>query len=114
MLMYSPQVLAELHRICVKHGVLFIADEVMTGWGRTGTMFACEQAQVAPDIACYSKGLTGGALPLAVTLCRREIFQAHYATDRRRTLATTPPQAASIAELRGLSTHLQQTPEAIS
>ena len=85
MLMYSPQVLAELHRICVKHGVLFIADEVMTGWGRTGTMFACEQAQVAPDIACYSKGLTGGSLPLAVTLCRREIFQAHYAADRRRT-----------------------------
>jgi adenosylmethionine-8-amino-7-oxononanoate aminotransferase len=57
----------------------------MTGWGRTGTMFACEQAGVAPDIACYSKGLTGGALPLAVTLSRHDIFQAHYATDRRRT-----------------------------
>jgi adenosylmethionine---8-amino-7-oxononanoate aminotransferase len=57
----------------------------MTGWGRTGTMFACEQADVTPDIACYSKGLTGGSLPLAVTLCRHEIFQAHYATDRRRT-----------------------------
>jgi adenosylmethionine-8-amino-7-oxononanoate aminotransferase len=85
MLMYSPQVLKELARICAKHGVLFIADEVMTGWGRTGTMFACEQADVSPDIACYSKGLTGGSLPLAVTLCRREIFQAHYATDRRRT-----------------------------
>ncbi|HSZ08238.1 MAG TPA: adenosylmethionine--8-amino-7-oxononanoate transaminase [Steroidobacteraceae bacterium] len=85
MLMYSPAVLAELRRICTDHGVLFIADEVMTGWGRTGSMFACEQAQVSPDIACYSKGLTGGALPLAVTLCRREIFQAHYATDRRRT-----------------------------
>ena len=54
MLMYSPQVLAELHRVCIKHGVLFIADEVMTGWGRTGTMFACEQAGVTPDIACYS------------------------------------------------------------
>jgi adenosylmethionine-8-amino-7-oxononanoate aminotransferase len=85
MLMYSPQVLAEFARICAKHGVLFIADEVMTGWGRTGTMFACEQAAVTPDIACYSKGLTGGSLPLAVTLCRREIFQAHYAADRRRT-----------------------------
>jgi adenosylmethionine-8-amino-7-oxononanoate aminotransferase len=85
MLMYSPQVLAEFGRICAKHGVLFIADEVMTGWGRTGSMFACEQAALTPDIACYSKGLTGGALPLAVTLCRHEIFQAHYATDRRRT-----------------------------
>ncbi|HMI74928.1 MAG TPA: aminotransferase class III-fold pyridoxal phosphate-dependent enzyme, partial [Steroidobacteraceae bacterium] len=85
MLMYSPRCLAALKEICIAHGVLFIADEVMTGWGRTGTMFACEQAGVAPDIACYSKGLTGGSLPLAVTLCRHEIFQAHYATDRRRT-----------------------------
>ena len=85
MLMYSPAVLAELRNICARHGVLFIADEVMTGWGRTGTMFACEQAGISPDIACYSKGLTGGSLPLAVTLCRHEIFAAHYAEDRRRT-----------------------------
>ena len=84
MLMYSPNVLAELRRICSKHGVLFIADEVMTGWGRTGTVSACDQAGVRPDIACYSKGLTGGALPLAVTVCRHDIFQAHYSTDRRR------------------------------
>ncbi|HEY3850230.1 MAG TPA: adenosylmethionine--8-amino-7-oxononanoate transaminase [Steroidobacteraceae bacterium] len=85
MLMYSPGVLAELRRICSTYGVLFIADEVMTGWGRTGTLSACDQAGVRPDIACYSKGLTGGALPLAVTLCRRDIFEAHYSTDRRRT-----------------------------
>ena len=85
MLMYSPRCLAALKEICSTHGVLFIADEVMTGWGRTGTMFACEQAGITPDIACYSKGLTGGSLPLAVTLCRHEIFQAHYAADRRRT-----------------------------
>lgn len=85
MLMYSPAVLAQLGEICARHGVLFIADEVMTGWGRTGTMFACEQAGISPDIACYSKGLTGGSLPLAVTLCRTEIFAAHYAEDRRRT-----------------------------
>ena len=84
MLMYSPAVLGELANICARHGVLFIADEVMTGWGRTGTMFACQQAGISPDIACYSKGLTGGSLPLAVTLCRREIFAAHYALDRRR------------------------------
>ena len=55
--------------------MLFIADEVMTGLGRTGTLFACEQAGVTPDIACYSKGLTGGSLPLAVTLCRRRYFR---------------------------------------
>lgn len=85
MLIYEPHVLAEMARICKAHGVLFIADEVMTGWGRTGTLFACEQADVMPDIACYSKGLTGGSVPLAVTLCRREIFDAHYSQDRRKT-----------------------------
>ena len=85
MRMYSPTVLTDMRNICAHHGVLFIADEVMTGWGRTGTMFACEQAGISPDIVCYSKGLTGGSLPLAVTLCRHDIFMAHYSDDRRRT-----------------------------
>ncbi|MBK3660984.1 adenosylmethionine--8-amino-7-oxononanoate transaminase [Bradyrhizobium diazoefficiens] len=85
MLMYPAWVLKEMKRICEASGVLFIADEVMTGWGRTGTLFACQQANVTPDIACYSKGLTGGALPLAVTLCRSDIFDAHYSKDRART-----------------------------
>ena len=85
MLTYPPWVLKEMKRICEASRVWFIADEVMTGWGRTGTLFACEQADVVPDIACYSKGLTGGSLPLAVTLCREEIFEAHFSTDRSRT-----------------------------
>jgi adenosylmethionine-8-amino-7-oxononanoate aminotransferase len=85
MLMYPAWVLKEMKWICEAFGVWFIADEVMTGWGRTGTLFACEQADVSPDIACYSKGLTGGALPLAVTLCRPEIFEAHFSHDRSRT-----------------------------
>jgi len=85
MLMYPAWVLKEMKRICEASGVWFIADEVMTGWGRTGTLFACEQADIVPDIACYSKGLTGGALPLAVTLCRDEIFEAHFSHDRSRT-----------------------------
>ena len=85
MLMYPAWVLKEMKRICEAAGVFFIADEVMTGWGRTGTRFACEQAGVSPDIACYSKGLTGGALPLAVTLCGAEIFEAHFSPDRSRT-----------------------------
>ena len=85
MLMYPAWVLKEMKRICEAAGVWFIADEVMTGWGRTGTLFACEQADVVPDIACYSKGLTGGSLPLAVTLCRSEIFEAHFSHDRSRT-----------------------------
>ncbi|MCK1744461.1 adenosylmethionine--8-amino-7-oxononanoate transaminase [Bradyrhizobium sp. 139] len=86
MLMYPAWMLKRMKKICEASDVLFIADEVMTGWGRTGTLFACGQADVTPDIACYSKGLTGGALPLAVTLCRADIFDAHYSQDRRRTL----------------------------
>ncbi|MCY6382612.1 adenosylmethionine--8-amino-7-oxononanoate transaminase [Hoeflea prorocentri] len=85
MLMYPPEVLAQLKAVCEAHDVLFIADEVMTGWGRTGSMFACQKAGVEPDIACYSKGITGGSLPLAVTLCRSEIFDAHYSKDRSKT-----------------------------
>lgn len=85
MKMYPATVLSELKRIAERHDALVIADEVMTGWGRTGTMFACEQAGIVPDILCTSKGLTGGALPLAATLCTAAIFDAHLSTDRRRT-----------------------------
>jgi adenosylmethionine-8-amino-7-oxononanoate aminotransferase len=85
MLIYPAPILAEMRRICAAHGVLFIADEVMTGWGRTGTRFACDQADIAPDIMCLSKGLTGGALPLAVTLCAESIFAAHWSEDRAKT-----------------------------
>lgn len=82
--LYPASVLSELHAICARHGVLFIADEVMTGWGRTGSLLACEQAGIAPDILCLSKGLTGGSLPLAVTMASEPIFEAHYSRDRSR------------------------------
>jgi adenosylmethionine-8-amino-7-oxononanoate aminotransferase len=85
MLSYSPSVLSEMKRICERYRVLLIADEVMTGWGRTGTFLACEQAGITPDILCLAKGITGGALPLAATLCRGEIFDAHSSTDRSKT-----------------------------
>jgi len=85
MLVYSADVLREMATICRRHGTLFIADEVMTGFGRTGTVFACEQADIAPDILCLAKGLSGGSLPLAATLATPEIFQAHYSPDRSRT-----------------------------
>ncbi|TGT40086.1 aminotransferase class III-fold pyridoxal phosphate-dependent enzyme, partial [Mesorhizobium sp. M8A.F.Ca.ET.167.01.1.1] len=85
MLMYPASVLAELKRIAERTETLFIADEVMTGWGRTGSIFACEQAAIAPDILCTSKGLTGGSLPLAATLATDAIFRAHYSKDRART-----------------------------
>lgn len=84
MLIYSAQTLSEMRRICSAHGVLFVADEVMTGWGRTGTLLACEQAGVVPDILCLSKGLTGGTLPLAVTLATEPIYKAHLSPDRAR------------------------------
>jgi adenosylmethionine-8-amino-7-oxononanoate aminotransferase len=85
MLIYSPDVLRDMTAICRDSGTLLILDEVMTGFGRTGTLFACEQAGIAPDILCLAKGLSGGSLPLAATLCREEIFAAHYSTDRSRT-----------------------------
>jgi len=84
MLMYPPAVLAEFAAICRRHGVLLIADEVMTGWGRTGTLLACEQAGVVPDILCLSKGLTGGAVPLAVTMAKEAIYEAHLSQDRAK------------------------------
>ena len=85
MMMYDTGTLRALHDLCRRHNVLFIADEVMTGWGRTGTRFACEQAGIEPDIVCLSKGMTGGFLPLAVTLTTEEIYRSFYSTDRART-----------------------------
>jgi len=84
MLMYPPAVLAAMRGICADAGVLFISDEVMTGWGRTGTLLAGEQAGIVPDILCLSKGLTGGAVPLAVTMASEAVWDAHYGTERAR------------------------------
>ena len=80
MRMYAPQTLQVLRRLCDRHGVLLIFDEIFTGFGRTGTMFAFEQAGAAPDILCLSKALSGGTLPLAATLARRPIAEA-FASD---------------------------------
>ena len=85
MKIYAPEILRQMKRICERHGALFIADEVMTAFGRTGTLFACEQAGITPDIMCIAKGLTGGSLPLAASLCTAPIFDAHYSADRAAT-----------------------------
>jgi adenosylmethionine-8-amino-7-oxononanoate aminotransferase len=85
MRIYAPKVLAEMAALCRRHAVFLIADEVMTGFGRTGPMFACEQASVAPDLMCLSKGLTGGFLPMGGTLASGEIYDAFYSADRART-----------------------------
>lgn len=84
MKMYSASTLKALADLCKQHDVLLVADEVMTGFGRTGTFFACEQAGVTPDIVCLAKGLTGGYLPMGVTLCTEEIFMAFYSDDRSK------------------------------
>lgn len=75
----APQgYLAGVRRLCNKYGVLMIADEVATGFGRTGRMFACEHEHVVPDILCLAKGITGGYLPLAATMTREKIYRAFF------------------------------------
>jgi adenosylmethionine-8-amino-7-oxononanoate aminotransferase len=79
MRMYHAAYLRLLREACDRHGVHLIADEIAVGFGRTGTMFACEQAGITPDFLCLSKGLTGGFLPLSVVLTRDEVYDAFYA-----------------------------------
>ncbi len=76
MRMYSAATLRRMHALAKEAGALFIADEVFVGMGRTGTLFACEQAGITPDLLCLSKGLTAGSLPFAVTLATEELFDA--------------------------------------
>jgi adenosylmethionine-8-amino-7-oxononanoate aminotransferase len=75
MLMHPPGYLATVRRLCDEHGALLICDEVATGFGRTGTMFACQQEDVAPDLMCVAKGITGGYLPLAATFATERIYE---------------------------------------
>lgn len=82
MRIYAPEILKSLCEMCRARGVLLIADEVMTGFGRTGSLFACEQAAITPDLLCLSKGLTGGFLPLGVTMSTEAIYKAFYHQDR--------------------------------
>ncbi len=85
MIVWEPEYLAEVRSLCDRFGVLLIADEVLTGFGRTGKMFACEHAGVVPDIICLSKALTAGYLPLGATAAKEDIFNAFYDDDRSKT-----------------------------
>lgn len=85
MLMYEAPVLNKLIKICKEHSILTIADEVMTGFGRTGKYFAVDYLNQQPDIVCLSKGITGGTMPLGVTSCTAEIYNAFLSDDRSKT-----------------------------
>ena len=79
MRIYPALYLKKLRKLCDETGVLLIADEIATGFGRTGRMFACDHAQISPDIMCISKGLTGGYMPMAITITTQKIYDAFYA-----------------------------------
>jgi adenosylmethionine-8-amino-7-oxononanoate aminotransferase len=85
MLVQTPAFLREVRELTRRHGVPLIADEVLTGFGRTGRLFACEHGPIAPDLLCLSKALTGGYLPLAATLASDEIYTSFLSADRSRT-----------------------------
>lgn len=102
MIVWPAEFLAGVRRLCDRHGTLLIADEVLTGFGRTGRLFACEHAAVSPDIICLSKAVTGGYLPLGVTAATERIYEAFLSTDRMRTFFhghsfTGNPLACAIA-----------------
>ncbi|MDA0918415.1 MAG: adenosylmethionine--8-amino-7-oxononanoate transaminase [Planctomycetota bacterium] len=87
---HPPESVARIHSACRRQNVLLIADEIATGFGRTGTMFACEQADVVPDILCVGKALTGGTLSLAATIATDEIFDAFLSDDPSHALMHGP------------------------
>ncbi|HEY4128969.1 MAG TPA: adenosylmethionine--8-amino-7-oxononanoate transaminase [Gemmatimonadaceae bacterium] len=107
MRMWSAATLKGMRERCAVRGILFIADEVFTGFGRTGPLFACEHAGISPDIMCLSKGITAGFLPFGATLATDELFEAFHSQDRKKTLfhghsyAANPIAcAAAVASLR--------------
>ncbi len=90
MLFHAPGTLKAIADSARRHGVLLILDEIFTGFARTGTMFACQQAAIAPDIICLGKALTGGALPLAATVATRQVFDAFLDDDPSKALMHGP------------------------
>lgn len=106
MYMYSAEVLEQFFALCKEHGTLIIDDEVMTGFGRTGPLFAADRLATGPDMVCLSKGLTGGTMPMGITAATSKIFDAFWDDDRSRMLyhghsftANATSCAASLASL---------------
>lgn len=102
MIVWPREFLAGVRRLCDEYNVLLIADEVLTGFGRTGKMFACEHADVRPDLMCLSKALTGGYLPMGVTAATDAVYDAFLSGDRAKTFFhghsyTANPLACAVA-----------------
>jgi adenosylmethionine-8-amino-7-oxononanoate aminotransferase len=107
MIIHPVEFLQRVRELCSKHEVLLIADEVLTGFGRTGKMFACDLAGVAADLMCLSKGITGGVLPMGATACTAQIHDTFISKDRSRTFwhghsytGNPVAAAAAVASLR--------------
>jgi adenosylmethionine-8-amino-7-oxononanoate aminotransferase len=102
MIVWPREFLVGVRDLCTRHGALLVADEVMTGFGRTGRMFACEHGPVAPDIICLSKALTAGYLPLGATICTEAVYDAFLQPDRGKAFFhghsyTANPMACAVA-----------------
>lgn len=102
MIMWEPEYLKQIRELCDTYDFLLIADEVLTGFGRTGKMFACEHAGISPDIICLSKALTAGYLPLGATVATEEIYEGFLSDDRAKTFFhghsyTANPLACAVA-----------------
>ena len=115
MVMYAPKTLDKLLDICHKNNILTIADEVMTGFGKTGKTFACDYLQTKPDMMCLSKALTGGTIPMAITTFTQELFDGFYSDDINKALfhghtftANPTGCAAALASLELLQTQEMQ------
>jgi adenosylmethionine-8-amino-7-oxononanoate aminotransferase len=91
---HSPDILSEIRRVCREHDILFIADEIATGFARTGSLFACHEAAIEPDILCLGKALSGGHMPLAATLTSARVFEAFLGTEYERALMHGPTYMA--------------------
>ncbi|KAA3606784.1 MAG: adenosylmethionine--8-amino-7-oxononanoate transaminase [Planctomycetota bacterium] len=119
MVMIPPEFYSEAEKLCRERGILTIADEVMTGFGRTGTLFACDQANLNPDLMCLAKGLTGGIFPLSVTLVKEEVFQAFWSRERSRAFFhghsfTAHPVGCAVARASLALNLRNQTPKVLT
>ncbi|PWA05183.1 adenosylmethionine--8-amino-7-oxononanoate transaminase [Flavobacterium psychrotolerans] len=115
MVMYEPEALDQLIQICKENNVLTIADEVMTGFGKTGKTFACDYIKEQPDMMCLSKALTGGTIPMAITTFTQELFDGFYSDDINKALfhghtftANPTGCAAALASMELLQTQEMQ------